>query len=69
LVSKTLQKNNLIINAVAHRWRNLYRSGGAQVHVKKLWKMFVAWMDNCDVTSIEIWRHYLHHMKVKITRF
>jgi len=29
------------------------------MHVKKLLKIFVVWISNCDVTGIEIWRHYL----------
>ena len=44
-----------------HGWRNLFQSGGSQVHVeKKLLQNFVVWFGNCDVTSIEIWRHYLY---------
>jgi len=27
------------------------------MHVKKLYKIFAVWIGNCDVTSIEIWRH------------
>jgi len=30
---------------------------GTQVHVKKLWKIFVAWIGSCDVASSEIWCH------------
>jgi len=27
---------------------------------KKLYKFFVVWIGNCDVTNNEIWRHYLY---------
>jgi len=30
---------------------------GAQVIVKNLYKIFVVWIRNYDVTSIERWRH------------
>jgi len=44
-----------------HRWRNLFQSGGgAQVHATKTKEIFVVWIGNCDVTSIEIWRNYLY---------
>ena len=54
-----------------HGWRNLFQSGGAQVHIKKLRKMCVVWIGNCDVTSIEIlrrclyniWRSKLHYFR------
>jgi len=31
----------------------ILKVGGAQVHVKKLWKIFVVWIENCDVTITE----------------
>jgi len=43
--------------AQSHGWRNIFKNGRAQAHVKKVWKMFVVWIGNCDITSIEIWRH------------
>jgi len=43
-----------------HGWRDLFQIGGAQVHVKKLQKILVVWIGHCDVTSIGIWRHYIH---------
>jgi len=35
-------------------WETPLSNWGAQVHVKKLWKVVVVWIGNCDVTSIEI---------------
>jgi len=34
-------------------WRNLFQSGETQVHVKKLSKIFVFCIGNCEVPSIE----------------
>jgi len=39
---------------------NFFKVRGAQVHGKNLYKIFVVWIGSCDVTSIEIWRHYLY---------
>jgi len=36
-----------------------FKVGGAQVIAKNLQKMFVVWIGNYDLTSTEIWRHWL----------
>ena len=33
--------------------------GGTSAHQKNCKKFFVVWISNCDVTSIEVWRHYI----------
>ena len=44
-----------------HRWRNLFQSEEAQMHVeKKLLHIFLFWLRNCDITCIEIWRLFLY---------
>jgi len=44
-----------------HRWRNLFQSEEAQMHVeKKLLHNFLFWLRNCDITCIEIWRLFLY---------
>ena len=48
-----------------HEWRNLFQSGGVQVHVKKIYSKF------CGL-NWQLWRHkhwnmtslHIHHMKV-----
>jgi len=34
--------------------------GGTSARWKEIIANFVVWIGNCDVTSIELWRHYLH---------
>ena len=34
--------------------------GGHKCTSKKLYNIFAVWIGNCDVTSTEIWRHYLY---------
>jgi len=37
-----------------------FEVGGTSVRWKKIIANFVVWIGNCDVTSVEIWRHYIH---------
>jgi len=37
-----------------------FKVGGHKSACQKISKHFVVWIGNCDVTSIEIWRHYLY---------
>jgi len=37
-----------------------FKVRGHKCTSKKLYKIFVVWIGNCDVTSIEMLRHYLH---------
>jgi len=37
-----------------------FKVRGAKFTSKKLYKNSVVWISNCDVTSIEIWRHHLY---------
>jgi len=37
-----------------------------RVHVEKLYKVFVVWIGNYDVTSNEVLRHYLYTMWIKV---
>jgi len=36
-----------------------FQSGGHKYTSKQLQENFAVWIGNCDVTSTEIWRHYL----------
>ena len=46
-----------------HGWRNLFQSGGHKCTIKKIIANFVVWIGNCDVTSIEIWRHSIYTIR------
>jgi len=36
-----------------------FKVGGHKRTLKKIIANFLVWIGNCDVTSIEIWRHYI----------
>ena len=46
-------------NRVGHGWgvAEPFSKWGGTTPSQKMYKNFVAWIGNCDVTSIEIWRH------------
>jgi len=37
-----------------------FKVGGHKCTLKKIIVNLVVWIGNCDVTSIEIWRHYIY---------
>ena len=37
-----------------------FKVEGQKCTSKNIYKIFAVWIGNCDVTNIEIWRHYLY---------
>jgi len=37
-----------------------FKVGGHKRTSKKLYKILAVWISNCDVTSIDVWRHYIY---------
>jgi len=57
--SLTLRIRTMASHYFVHEWRNLFKVGGTNARQKTIENFFVVWIGKCDVTSIEIWRHYL----------
>ena len=45
-----------------HGWWNFFQSGGHKGTSEINYSKFLIWIGNRDVTSIEIWRHYIYTM-------
>jgi len=56
----------VLVNATGHGWWNLFQSGGALVHIKKIVENFL-WFELATVTSQALKYDvitYAHHLKV-----